>query len=80
MRTVVFRDFAPDLTREPIFATRPDSVHEDDSWLLVTVYRSDERRSDLLVPDATDLSRGCRARLPREESPGFHGTWVLADV
>jgi all-trans-8'-apo-beta-carotenal 15,15'-oxygenase len=59
---------------------RPDSVHEDDGWLLVTVYRSDEHRSDVLVLDATDLSTVCRARLPHHESPGFHGTWVPADV
>lgn len=80
MRTTVFRDFAPDLTSEPMFVPRPDSVHEDDGWLLVTVYRSDEHRSDLLVLDATDLSTVCRARLPHHESPGFHGTWVPADV
>jgi all-trans-8'-apo-beta-carotenal 15,15'-oxygenase len=79
-RNTVFRDFAPDLTSEPMFVPRPDSVHEDDGWLLVTVYRSDEHRSDLLVLDATDLSTVCRARLPHHESPGFHGTWVPADV
>jgi len=77
-RTTVFRDFAPDLTSEPMFVPRPGSVQEDDGWLLLTVYRPEEHRSDLLVLDAADLSTRCRALLPHHESPGFHGTWVPA--
>ena len=77
-RNTVFRDFAPDLTSEPMFVPKPGSVREDDGWLLITVYRSDAHRTDLLVLDAADLSTICRARLPHHESPGFHGTWVPA--
>ena len=78
-RQTVFRDFAPDLTSEPLFVPAPGSRHEDHGWLLITIYRPEEHRSDLLVLDAADLSTVCRARLPHHESPGFHGTWVPTD-
>jgi len=78
-RNTVFRDFAPHLTSEPMFVPRMGSDREDDGWVLVTLFRDDERITDLLVLSAEDLSTICRARLPHHESPGFHGTWVPAE-
>jgi all-trans-8'-apo-beta-carotenal 15,15'-oxygenase len=77
-RKTLFRDFSPDLTSEPLFVPRQGSDGEDRGWLLHTVYRVEEHRTDLLVLDATDLSTACLARLPHHESPGFHGTWLAS--
>jgi all-trans-8'-apo-beta-carotenal 15,15'-oxygenase len=74
-----YRDYAPDLTSEPLFVPSPDASNEDDGWILHTVYRKAQHRSDLLVLDARDLSTTCRAELPHHQSQGFHGNWVYGN-
>lgn len=66
-----------DVVSEPVFVPRDEGSAEGDGWLLAVVWREDERRSDLLVLDATDLPAGpvAVARLPHRVPFGFHGTW-----
>jgi len=64
-----FRDFAPDLPGEPIYVREANAV-------LTLVYRARERRSELVVLDAGNLSTVCVVRLPHHVPPGFHGTFI----
>ncbi len=70
------RDFAPGIPGEPVMVPRPDSVSEDDGWILTVVYHGSEHRSALYILDARDLSTVCVAELPHHVPPGFHGTFV----
>ncbi len=50
---------------------------EDDGWLLTIVTRRDGSASQLLVLDATDVTRAvATVALPRGVPAGFHGSWV----
>ena len=53
---------------------------EGDGWLLATVYRAGENRSDLAVFNATDIESGPIAlvKLDHRVPAGFHGNWVNA--
>jgi carotenoid cleavage dioxygenase-like enzyme len=62
---------------EPVFVpSRPDAP-EGDGFLLATVYRGDENRSDLLVLDAQNVEAEPLAvvQLPHRVPYGFHGNW-----
>lgn len=65
---------------EPVFVPRADDAEEGDGWLLATVYRGQERRSDLVVYDAGDVAAGpiATAQLSHRVPFGFHGNWVGA--
>ena len=66
-----------DAVSEPVFVPRtPDSL-EGDGWLLATVFRGGEQRSDLVVYEAGDISRGpiATAHLSHRVPFGFHGNW-----
>jgi all-trans-8'-apo-beta-carotenal 15,15'-oxygenase len=68
-------DLGADLPGEPIpTANRPNG----EEWLLSLVYRGAERRSDLLVLRAEDLTIQAAIELPHAVPPGFHGCWVAA--
>ncbi|MGB3511407.1 MAG: carotenoid oxygenase family protein [Microcoleaceae cyanobacterium] len=60
------------------FAPRIGAIDEDDGWLLTFVYDDKEKRSELLVVDAQDMTGEPVARviLPQRVPYGFHGTWV----
>lgn len=62
---------------EPVFVPRADDAPEGDGWLLATVYRGADKRSDLAVFDATDIARGPVAlvHLSHRVPFGFHGNW-----
>lgn len=67
-----------DVVGEPFFVPRADSAGEDDGWLLLVVYLSEEHRSALYVVDARDIEAGpvAVARLPHHFFPGFHGMFT----
>ena len=69
-----------DKISEPVFVPRAADAAEGDGWLLATVYRGAEDRSDLAVFEAQDVERGpiALAQLPRRVPFGFHGNWVGA--
>jgi carotenoid cleavage dioxygenase len=62
---------------EPIFVPRSANAAEGDGWVIATVYRAAENRSDLVVFDALDLPAGpiAIAQAPRRVPFGFHGNW-----
>jgi carotenoid cleavage dioxygenase-like enzyme len=66
-----------DATGEPVFVPKNRTAAEGEGYLLTTVYRGSEHRSDLAVFDAQDVSAGpiACAELPHRVPHGFHGNW-----
>jgi carotenoid cleavage dioxygenase-like enzyme len=66
-----------DVTSEPVFVPRRAKAPEGDGYLLATVWRAAEKRSDLVVLDATALDKGpvAVAELSHRVPFGFHGNW-----
>jgi carotenoid cleavage dioxygenase len=73
---------APDHVSEPVFVPLAPDAGEGDGWLLATVWRAAEDRSDVAVFDTAGIERGPIAtiRLPHRVPAGFHGNWVAAGV
>jgi carotenoid cleavage dioxygenase-like enzyme len=71
---------AADAPSEPVFVPRNEGAAEGDGWVVTTVYRGAEDRSDFLVFDAQDIPAGPIgvAKLPRRVPFGFHGNWRSA--
>jgi carotenoid cleavage dioxygenase len=63
---------------EPVFVPRGPGSAEGDGFLLFTVYRAAEQRSDLVILDATDVAAAplAVAKLPHRVPFGFHGNWA----
>jgi carotenoid cleavage dioxygenase-like enzyme len=72
---------AGDTISEPVFVVRGGEAIEGDGWLLATVWRARENRSDLAVFNATDVQAGPVAlvQLGHRVPAGFHGNWVGAE-
>jgi carotenoid cleavage dioxygenase len=68
---------AGDATGEPIFVPRKADSAEGDGYLLAVVYRAAEKRSDVLVLDAQNVSDApiASVQLPHRVPFGFHGNW-----
>ena len=66
---------------EPQFALRDNAKEEDDDYLITLVTDMNENRSECLILDAQDFSRGPVARiiLPERIPVGAHACWVAAD-
>lgn len=66
--------------QEPLFVPRAPDAEEGDGFILTVVDRFAERRADLLVLDARDISKAPLAtiRLPFAMPMAFHGCWVPA--
>jgi carotenoid cleavage dioxygenase-like enzyme len=69
-----------DAISEPVFVARGHDAAEGDGWLLATVWRARENRSDLAVFNATEIAAGPVAlvQLGHRVPVGFHGNWVGA--
>ncbi len=67
-----------DVVGEPVFVPRHAGAEEGDGWLLVVVYRGQEKRSDLVVLDACNVDRAAIAtvQLSHRVPFGFHGNWA----
>ena len=76
-RTQDWMPAAGDRCGEPVFVPRAPDAAEGDGWLLCTLYRAAENRSDLAVFEATDIARGpvALAHLSSRVPAGFHGSW-----
>jgi carotenoid cleavage dioxygenase len=68
---------AGDAVSEPVFVARDGQSREGDGYLLATVYRGAENRSDLAIFDTTALEQGpvAIAELGHRVPHGFHGNW-----
>ena len=64
-----------------MFVERAKDAKEGDGWLLATVYRAADNRSDLAVFNALDVTAGPIAlvKLDHRVPAGFHGNWVNAE-
>ena len=69
---------------EVCFAPRPGATpggtEEDDGWLIGMLSHAAEDRSEAIIFEARDISRGpvCRIALPQRVPIGFHAAWVPA--
>ncbi|MGF1496451.1 MAG: carotenoid oxygenase family protein [Elainellaceae cyanobacterium] len=63
---------------EPVFVPRPDAADEDGGWLLTLVFNAERERSELVILDARDLTRGAIATLHlKHHVPyGLHGSFT----
>lgn len=66
------------LAHEPRFIPRHAGAEEGDGWILTTLNRLDEGRSDLVLLDARNIEAGpvARIRVPLKVRSTFHGMWV----
>ncbi len=66
-----------DVPGEPVFIPRSETAPEGDGWLVATLYKGAEDKTDFVVFDATDISKGPvgTAHVPRRVPFGFHGNW-----
>ncbi|MFG2002038.1 carotenoid oxygenase family protein [Spirillospora sp. NPDC048911] len=70
-------ELGPELTPgEAVFVPAQGARGEDEGWLLSIVSDLAGTGSELLVLDASDLSRTASVRLPRRVPAGFHGSWI----
>ncbi|HEX7761053.1 MAG TPA: carotenoid oxygenase family protein [Caulobacteraceae bacterium] len=76
-RRVTYDLPAADSAGEPVFVPRTANADEGDGWVIATIYRGAEDRTDFAVFDALDLPAGpiALASLPRRVPFGFHGNW-----
>jgi carotenoid cleavage dioxygenase len=79
-RRAVYSFAAGDVPGEPVFVAKGGRAKEGEGYLLATVYRGAEHRSDLAVFDAESVERGPLAcvQLPHRVPYGFHGNWRAA--
>jgi carotenoid cleavage dioxygenase len=68
-------------TGEPVFVPANANAPEGEGYVLATVYRADERRSDLLILDAENIEKDPLAtvKVPHRIPFGFHGNWRPAN-
>jgi carotenoid cleavage dioxygenase-like enzyme len=73
-----FHDLDNAAAQEPVFVPRSPDAAEGDGFILTAVDRFAERRTDLLVLDAADISRPALAtvKLPFALPMAFHGSWM----
>jgi carotenoid cleavage dioxygenase len=72
-------DFGPNAQPgEFVFAEASDSSGEDEGYALGFVYDEANDSSDLVILDASDMSRRpvARIHMPRRVPHGFHGSWI----
>jgi carotenoid cleavage dioxygenase-like enzyme len=63
---------------EPVFVPRREQADEGDGWLVAVAWRAKDARSEIIVLDTDDVTRGPIATvcLPQRVPFGFHGNWV----
>ena len=76
------KEYNPHATfcHEPVFIPKSPDADEGDGYILSACDRMQENRSDLLILDGNDISRGpiATVKLPFPQSPPFHGCWMPA--
>ncbi|WP_416899632.1 MAG: carotenoid oxygenase family protein [Minwuia sp.] len=79
-RRAIWSDGEAHHVSEPVFVPRMEDAAEGDGWVLFTVFRAEENRSDLVVLDAMNVDQEPVAvcEVPHRIPHGFHGNWVAA--
>lgn len=79
-KRVTYRLPKGDAFSEPVFVPRGPKSAEGDGYMLATIYRGVDNRTDLTVFDATSLDKGpvAVAELSHRVPHGFHGNWRAA--
>lgn len=70
-----YKDFAPNLTGEPVFITAPNPQNEEDGYLLTLMFDTEKVITKLLVLKADDFTELAAMQLPHNIPLGFHGMW-----
>ena len=71
--------FAPNgYVSEPIFVPQPNASSECEGWIMTVVYDGSRHRSDVVILDGRDLTKGPIAQLHlKQHIPyGLHGSWT----
>lgn len=71
--------FAPQgYASEPIFVPKPNSVKEDEGWVIMMIYDGGDHRSKVAIFDAQEIQAGPLAvlRLKYHIPYGLHGNWT----
>jgi len=76
-RRVLWELPAGDMVGEPVFVPKHAGAEEGEGYLVATVYRGAEHRSDLAILDARAVADGPLAcvQMPHRVPFGFHGNW-----
>ena len=61
---------------EPIFIPNKSSKFEDEGWVVVLVWNSERKGTDLVILRANDLAEIAILQSPISIPHGLHGTWV----
>lgn len=63
---------------EPVFVPAEGGTSEDDGYLLSYVYDQATNKSELIIVDASDMTKPpvARVHLPTRVPAGFHGSWI----
>ncbi|MEM1254737.1 MAG: carotenoid oxygenase family protein [Cyanobacteria bacterium P01_H01_bin.21] len=62
---------------EPIFVSRPNTIKEEDGWLISLVYDAAIHRSYVIILDAQNLDKVvAKLHLKHHIPHGFHGSWT----
>jgi len=77
-RQTIYKLPEGDALSEPVFAPRHAGAAEGDGYLLATIYRGSENRSDFAIFDASAIDKGPLAlvELSHRVTTGFHGAWL----
>jgi CheY-like chemotaxis protein len=78
--TALWRPEAGDFAGEPVFVPRDADAKEGEGWVLSVVYRGASHRSDLIVLDALDITRGPVAAYVAVHSEVVAGQYILIAV
>lgn len=63
---------------EPIFVPKKISQDEDDGYVIFYLYHSDNKRSELIILDAKNITSEpiARVQMPQRVPHGLHGSWM----
>jgi len=61
--------------QEPIFVPKPKGTSEDDGWVLVIVFDSAAKSTELVILDAQEMSVTGKVKVPFFLPAGLHGSW-----
>lgn len=77
-RQVALMEFGGKLPSEPIFAPKPHAKAQDEGWLMLLLYDSQQKAMTLNIINAQTLQTEAVLAMPHQIPLGFHGFWTEA--